>query len=56
LANGQWLTTARKVANLQWFIQGHTFYQDMVVLDLLPYDVILGYDWLKANSPMQCDW
>ena len=20
------------------------------------YDAILGYDWLKANSPMQCNW
>jgi hypothetical protein len=20
------------------------------------YDVILGYDWLKAHSPMECDW
>jgi hypothetical protein len=28
----------------------------MTVLDMLPYDAILGYDWLKANSPMQCDW
>jgi len=26
------------------------------MLDKLPYDAILGYDLLKANSPMQCDW
>ena len=56
LANGEWLHTTRKVPNLQWFIQGHTFQHDMIVLDMLPYDAILGYDWLKANSPMQCDW
>jgi hypothetical protein len=28
----------------------------MTVLDLLPYDAILGYDWLQAHSPMKCDW
>jgi hypothetical protein len=28
----------------------------MIVLNKLPYDAILGYDWLKANSPMACDW
>lgn len=28
----------------------------MVVLDMHPYDAILGFGWLQANSPMQCDW
>ena len=28
----------------------------MIVLDLLPYDAILGYDWLKTFSPMHCNW
>lgn len=28
----------------------------MQILDLGPYDGILGYDWLMAHSPMQCDW
>jgi hypothetical protein len=28
----------------------------MIVLDLLPYDAILGFDWLQTFSPMQCDW
>jgi hypothetical protein len=28
----------------------------MIVLDMLPYDAILGYDWLMTFSPMQCDW
>jgi hypothetical protein len=27
----------------------------MKVLDLLPYDAILGFDWLQTFSPMQCD-
>ena len=28
----------------------------MVVLDMHPYDASLGFDWLQAHSPMQCDW
>jgi len=56
LANGQWMLINRQVKNLQWYIQGKTFTTDMIVLDSLPYDAILGYDWLKANSPMNCDW
>lgn len=23
---------------------------------MAPYDAILGYDWLKNNSPMTCNW
>jgi len=56
LANGEWRHTTRKVHNLQWFIHGHTFQHDMIVLDMLPYDAIRGYDWLKENSPMQYSW
>jgi hypothetical protein len=46
LPNGQWLTTSEKVLNLQWYIQGHTLSSDMIVLDMAPYDAILGFDWL----------
>lgn len=56
LANGQWLTATAKVQNLQWYIQGHTLSSDMISLEMGPYDAILGYDWLKRNSPMKCDW
>jgi hypothetical protein len=56
LPNGEWMTTIKKVANLSWLIQGHTFHTNMIVLDRLPYDAILGYDWLQTNSPMNCDW
>jgi hypothetical protein len=56
LANGNWMTTTKQVKGLDWYIQGHTFTTDMIVLDLLPYDAILGFDWLKAYSPMTCDW
>jgi len=56
LANGNWVTTTKQVKGIQWYIQGHTFTTDMIVLDLLPYDAILGFDCLKTFSPMQCDW
>jgi hypothetical protein len=28
----------------------------MRVIELEAYDAILGYDWLKAHSPMVCQW
>lgn len=55
LADGEWLTTTTRVSNLQWYIQGQTLTSDMVVLDMAPYDAIIGYDWLKQHSPMKFD-
>ena len=43
------------VMGLEWWASGHTFKQDMRVLGLDAYDAILGYDWLRRHSPMQCD-
>jgi len=56
LANGQPLNAQAKVLNLPWYVQGHTLHSDMLVIDMGPYDAILGFDWLKLHSPMQCDW
>jgi hypothetical protein len=28
----------------------------MIILDMSPYDAILGYDLLQKNSPVQFDW
>jgi hypothetical protein len=56
LANGEWLNTSEQVLNLHWYIQGHTLSSDMIVLDMGPYHAILGFDWLKQNNPMHCDW
>jgi hypothetical protein len=50
------MTTCRQVKNLTWYIQGHSFSKDMIVLDMLPYDAILDYDWLKQYNPMTGDW
>jgi hypothetical protein len=43
LANDQQMHTNRMVKDLEWYLQGHTFVTDMIVLDKLPYDGILGY-------------
>jgi hypothetical protein len=46
------MTTAAKVPDLTWYIQGHTFTFNMIVLDLLPYDAILvnlGVVWAKSR-------
>ena len=56
VANGEWIVTDRMVPQLQCYCQGQTFAVDMVVLDMNPYDAILGFDWLQAHSPMECDW
>lgn len=50
------MITSTMVQNLNWFIQGETLSSDMLVLEMGPYDAILGYDWLKKHSPMTCDW
>jgi len=56
LANGEGLQTDRMVPQLQCYCQGQSFTTDMVVLEMQPYDAILGCDWLQAHSPMECDW
>ena len=56
LTNEEWITTNQLVPNLQWYCQGQSLSTDMVVLDMHPYDAILGFDWLQKHSPMQGDW
>lgn len=52
VANGQILHSASYVPELEWWIQGHSFTSSMRVLELEAYDAILGFDWLKAHSPI----
>jgi hypothetical protein len=56
VANGETLVTDSYVPKLEWWTQGHTLQHDMMVLDFGVYDAILGYDGLKAHSPMNCHW
>lgn len=52
LANGEWMVTDQMVAPLHWYCQGYTLSSNMIVLDMHPYDAILGFDWLQKHSPM----
>lgn len=56
LANGESIVTDKMVPQLECYCQGQSFAPDMIVLDMHPYDAILGFDWLKAHNPMDCDW
>lgn len=56
VANGDKLVTDGVINSFEWWAQGHTFQWDMKVLSMGAYDAILGYDWLKAHSPMWWDW
>jgi hypothetical protein len=56
LANGQHITTNSMVPNLHCYCQGKIFSTNMVVLEMQPYDAILGCDWLKSHNPVQFDW
>jgi hypothetical protein len=56
VANGESMLSSKRVAALEWWAEGHTYTSNMRVLDLEAYDAILGYDWLKSHSPMECDW
>jgi len=56
LANGDTLTTNTWVPKLEWWSNGYKVQTNMKVMQMPAYDAILGYDWLKANSPMQCNW
>lgn len=56
VANGETMVTNQQVSHMEWWIQGHTLNSNMNVLDLGAFDAILGFDWLKAHSPMTCHW
>jgi hypothetical protein len=56
VANGEVLSSAHQVKELEWWAQGFTFHTTMRVLDIGAYDAILGYDWLSAHNPMVCHW
>jgi hypothetical protein len=56
VANGESMLSSKRVASLEWWAEGHSYASNMRVLDLEAYDAILGYDWLKSHSPIECDW
>nr|XP_051210878.1 uncharacterized protein LOC127328311 [Lolium perenne] len=56
IANGDTMVSDKMLPNLAWRTQGHTFQQDMKILPLGCYDIIMGADWLEEFSPMWVHW
>ena len=56
VADGGSVSYSGLVEQLQWWTQGHCFTQDMRVLALGSFDIILGVDWLDDHSPMWVHW
>jgi hypothetical protein len=56
VANGETMTSDRMVRQLSWQCQGNSFQQDMKILPLSCYDIILGGDWLEEFSPLWVHW
>ena len=56
MADGGSVSCSGVVQNLHWWTQGHSFTQDMRVLALGSFDIILGADWLEDHSPMWVHW
>nr|XP_027093534.1 uncharacterized protein LOC113713927 [Coffea arabica] len=56
IADGKELHCDQWIPGMQWDMQGHTFTQDVFVMDLEPYDMILGVDWMKSYSPITFDF
>jgi hypothetical protein len=56
VANGETIKGTDILPACNWACQGAVFQTDMKVIPLQCYDVILGIEWLKAQSPMHVDW
>jgi hypothetical protein len=56
VANDQLMQSRAQVLGLQWTYEGHTFSDDMRLLDIGAYDAILGMDCLDSCSPMYFHW
>jgi len=55
-ADGSPMVCSKRIPNLTWSTQGHTFTSFVGVLPLRCYDMILGVDWLEHCSPIWVHW
>jgi len=53
VANGAMLQCTSHIPAAVWSVQGCTFTNDLKLLPLSSFDMILGLDWLASFSPMQ---
>jgi hypothetical protein len=55
IADGGQLNCTRMIPNCNWWMQGHSFNSNFILLPLGGYDIILGMDWVEMHSPMKVD-
>ena len=56
IADGKELICTSWIPDWRWTIQGYSFTHAAFILDLEPYDLILGVDWMKKYSPLTFDF
>ncbi|RLM68934.1 putative gag-pol polyprotein [Panicum miliaceum] len=56
VADGGRLLCTAHIPSVEWSVQSCSFTTDMKILPLSHYDIIVGMDWLEANSPMKIHW
>lgn len=56
VANGGVMQCSAVFPSSPWTMQGYSFAQDLRVLPLQAYDLVLGMDWLEKYSPMKVHW
>lgn len=56
IADGGVMQCDKLAIGVEWWCQGHSFTNDLKVLKLGGYDIILGMDWLEHHSPMWIHW
>lgn len=56
IANSEILLGTTGLPNCPWKCQGAEFLTDLKIIPLNCYDMILGMEWLKTQSPMKVDW
>ena len=56
VANGNLMQCTSQWGQAELSIQDYLFHQDLKVLPIQSYDLILGMDWLENHSPMEIHW
>ncbi|XP_051209991.1 uncharacterized protein [Lolium perenne] len=56
VANGGIISGSHYIPECLWSCQGAQFNTSVKVLPIQCYDLILGIEWLKTQSPMHVDW
>lgn len=51
LANGQKMYSDAKGMGVQWEIGENSFRFDFRIMELGPYDMVLGTDWMRSIGP-----